>query len=94
MLKKTTNNTPFSKYADYNIEHTKMSLTTNRSRNIMLIKEDIIYVRRNDLEDDITSTIWIEIKLPNSKPILIASIYRQWSLPNILNIKKSDGSKS
>jgi len=55
----------------------------------MLIKEDIIYVRRNDLEDDITSTIWIEIKLPNSKPTLIASIYRQWSLPNILNIKNS-----
>ena len=67
-----------------------MSSTTNRSRNILLIKDDIIYNRRYDLEDDITSTIWIEVKLPKNKPILISSIYCQWSLPKSLNIPNSN----
>ena len=72
---KATNNTPFSTYLDYKIEHTKKPSTTNRSHNILLIKDDIIYNRRYDLEDDITSTIWIEVKLPKNKPILISPIY-------------------
>merc|ERR1712002_971840 len=80
-----------NKYKDFNIEHTKMSINTNQSRNIMMIKEDLIYKRRADLEDETTSTIWIELKLPKNKPILVASIYRQWSLPQILNIKDSHG---
>ena len=38
------NNTEINnKYKDFNIEHTKMSLNTNQSRNIMMIKEDLIY---------------------------------------------------
>ena len=28
-----------------------------------MIKDDIVYKRRNDLEDENTSTVWIEIKL-------------------------------
>ena len=40
------NNTEINnKYKDFNIEHTKMSLNTNRSRNVMIIKEDLIYKR-------------------------------------------------
>ena len=61
---KITNDTPFNKYADYNIEHTNMSSITTHSRNIILIKDDIIYKRQDDLEDDTTSTIWLEVKLP------------------------------
>merc|ERR1711873_370813 len=80
-----------NKYGEYNIEHTKMSNNTNQSRNIIMIKEDLIYKRREDLEDNTTSTIWIELKLPKNKPVLVASIYRQWSLPQILNIKDSHG---
>ena len=67
-----------------------MSRNTNQSRNIPMIKYDIIYKRRTDLEDQDTSTVWIEIKLPKNKPILLASIYRQWSLPQVLNIKNSN----
>ena len=55
-----------------------------------MIKEDIVYTQRTDLEDQNTSTVWIEIKLPKNKPILLGSIYRQWSLPQILNIKNSN----
>ena len=53
-------------YKDYKIEHTKMSINTNLSRNIIMIKEDIIYKRRTDLEDQETSTIWIEITIPKN----------------------------
>ena len=77
------NDTPFNTYLDYKIEHTKMAILTNRSCNILLIKDDIIYNRHHDLEDDTTSTIWIEVKFPKNKPILVSSIYRQWSLPKI-----------
>ena len=73
--KKETNDNPFNNYMDYKIEHTKMSDITNQSRNIIMIKEDIIYKRRKDLKDNITSTIWIKLKLPKNKPILIASNY-------------------
>lgn len=57
-VEKIINNTPNINYLDYNLEHKKMSSTTNRSRNIILIKNDIIYKRRYDLEDGLTSTIW------------------------------------
>ena len=65
-----TNDTLNNNYLDYNIEHTKMSATTNCSRNALLIQNNIIYNRRYDLEDDLTSTIWIEVKLPQNRPIL------------------------
>ena len=67
-----------------------MATKTNKSCNAILIKNDIIYTRRYDLEDETTSTVWIEIKLPKNKPILLCSIYRQWSLPKLLNIKNSN----
>ena len=89
-IDRITNDTHNNNYLDYNIEHTKMSAETNQSRNAILIKNDIIYNRRHDLEDEITSTIWLEVKLPQSKPILISSIYRQWSLPKILGITNSN----
>ena len=53
------------------IEHTKMSKNTNQSRNILMISEDIVYKRREDIEDENKSTVWIEVKLPKNKPILI-----------------------
>merc|ERR1712240_293787 len=86
------NNTEINnRYKGFRIEHTKMSINTNLSRNIIMTKEDLIYKQRTDLEDIETSTVWIELKTPKNKPILIASIYRQWSLPQILNIKDSNG---
>ena len=74
-IDKIINNTHNNKYHDYSIEHTKMADKTNISRNVILIKDGLVYKRRSDLEDDETSTVWIELKLPNSKPISITSIY-------------------
>merc|ERR1712243_335523 len=89
-INKDNNTGTNNSYKDYKIEHTKMSINTELSRNIIMIKEDIIYKRRTDLEDQETSTIWIKITIPKNKPILIASIYRKWLLPQILNIKNSN----
>ena len=66
-IEKTINNTQNDTYMDYKVEHTKMSNNTNNSRNAILIKNDLIYTRRDNLEDDITSTIWIELRVPEGK---------------------------
>ena len=44
-IEKTINNTPNDTYIDYKIEHTKMSNTTNTSRNAILIKNNLVYTR-------------------------------------------------
>ena len=54
-----------------------MANKTNNSHNEILIKNDLIYTRRYDLEDENTSTIWLELKVPEGKNILISFIYRQ-----------------
>merc|ERR1712240_503900 len=89
-MNRENNKEPNINYKDYKIEHTRMSINRNQSRNILMIKDYIIYKRRTDLEDQDTSTVWIEIKIPKNKPFLLASIYRQWSLPQILNTKNSN----
>merc|ERR1712240_978051 len=89
-IERMVNNTLNDTYKDYKIEYTKMSNRTNNSRNAILIKNDLVYDRRHDLEDDITSTVWIELKIPNENNILISSIYRQWALPKALGIPKSN----
>ena len=57
-----------------------MANITGCSRSAILIKDNIKYKRREDLEDDITSNVWIEIET-DKQPILIMSGYRQWHLP-------------
>ena len=57
-----------------------MANITGCSRSAILIKDNIKYKRREDLEDDITSNAWIEIET-DKQPILIMSGYRQWHLP-------------
>merc|ERR1712240_255237 len=89
-IEKTINNTTNENYKDYKIEHTKMANKTNNSRNVIMIKNDLVYDRRQDLEDDETSTVWIELKIPKQKSVLISSIYRQWTLPKALGILKSN----
>ena len=47
------------------------------------------YKRRGDLESNDTSTIWVEIKLPQNKSFLIMGGYRQWRTPKKMGIKNS-----
>ena len=48
---------------NYSVEMSKQSERLGHSRNIILIKKDIVYKRRKDLENNINSMIWIEVAL-------------------------------
>ena len=65
---------------NYSIETTSMAQITGISRQALLIKNNINYTRRHDLENNLTSTIWVEIHTPNKKSILVMGGYRQWQL--------------
>ena len=47
----------------------------------MYISNILNYKRRHDLELDDIESIWIEISIPNSKPILVCSVYQPPSAP-------------
>ena len=72
-------------FSKYNIEVSLMSNKTQLSRNIILIDKKIKYKRRYDLENDITSTIWIEVYKSKNKTFLLMGGYRQWQLPSCLS---------
>ena len=75
-------------YPDYDILLNKTSETHDLSRNVVLIKSNIPYKRRLDLEDDITCTIWVEVKPKKTKSFLLMGGYRQWRIPQ--KIDKND----
>ena len=53
------------------------TLNTKRGGGVVVyIADHIKYKRRNDLESSETESIWLEINLKNTKPILISSVYR------------------
>ena len=74
-----------AQFSDYNIELNKMFKIIGISRNAILIKKQIAYKRREDLEDDETCTIWIEILIKRFKKVLLMGGYRQWTLPNSID---------
>ena len=75
-------------FKDYNVETALMAKITGISRSALLIKKGIKYKRRENLENQIISTIWIEV-ITKNKPILIASGYRQWQTNKKLKINNS-----
>ena len=66
--------------ADYNVERTKQSVKLGMSRSIMMIKKNLHYKQRKDLEDHVTSTIWIEFEMQKGSCLIMGG-YRQWTLP-------------
>ena len=71
-----------------------MSDRIDMSRNIILINENIPYIRRRDLENEYIATIWIEVKLKSKKNILVMGGYRQWRLFKELGIIDSNKTKN
>lgn len=88
-IKKSYKQNILSSFPEYNIELNSMSNNIDISRNAIIINNKIAYSRRYDLENDFTCTIWIEIYIPNCKPILLMGGYRQWKLLKIMNVSKS-----
>ena len=78
----------------YICESKPMSDRIDMSRNIILINENIPYIRRRDLENEYIATIWIEVKLKSKKNILVMGGYRQWRLFKELGIIDSNKTKN
>ena len=52
-------------------------LQSEKGGGIMIyIKQDVQFERRNDIESPDIESIWIDIKLKNSKPLSVCSVYR------------------
>ena len=60
-----------NQFQGYKIEVNLMHKEIDISRNILLIKRDIPYKRRNDLENKEICTIWIEIKFTNKQKFTV-----------------------
>ena len=64
-----------------------MSKYIGISRNAMLIKDNINYNRRHDLEHPVICTIWIQVNTIRNKSIMFMGRYRQWTLlKQLINI--------
>ena len=65
----------------YEIHTTKMIRNPDRqvSRLVAYVKEGIIARRRDDLEVEDMSAIWMEVGLPHKKKFLLCGVYREWA---------------
>ena len=74
-------------FQKYNIEAKYLNSDySTDARTILLLRQGIIFNRRQDLEDKHISSIWVEIILSKRKTLLVCAYYRQWSLPNVCNV--------
>ena len=74
-------------FTNYKIEANTLSRGNSIARTIVLIKNDIAYKRRYDLENEYISSVWVQIIISKKVSTFIASYYRQWSLPKELNVE-------
>ena len=66
----------------------ELNLNSNQigiSRNSMMIKKGLEYLRRQELEDSNICDIVIEIKSKGNRPIIIVGSYREWQKLKISN---------
>ena len=49
------------------------------SRIVAYTKEGLITKRREDLETEDVSAIWLEVGLPHRKKFLVCGVYREWA---------------
>jgi len=66
-----------------------MSNIIGTSRNSIMIKKGIKYIRRLDLECNNVCDIVIEINPKSAKPILVIGSCREWQQHKKLNIQNS-----
>ena len=65
-------------FQNYRMITDGLDITDQYSGTGMLISNYIHYKRRNDLEAQGLSTIWVQLSYPGRRPILIQGIYRQF----------------
>ena len=62
-------------FGQYKLEHDNLSNVDRKFRTGILVHKDIHYIRRKDLEQNGVSTVWLELKYPGKKPLLVQGIY-------------------
>jgi len=90
-LKKQTNVDYFKGYTIItNLQYNRIGI----SRNCIIIRDEIKYSRRLDLENDTTCEIWLQIDTGSNKHILLCGHYRQWTLLKQMGVKRSNTIKN
>ena len=74
-------------FPGYVVEHDKLDKDDGWSRTAILIRQNIKYTRRKDLEDTGTSTVWIQVGIQGQKQFLIQALYRQYQRQGLKNSK-------
>ena len=79
-----------SQFPNYSMQTDGLDITDAGSITGILIHKNIHFMRWNDLETQGLSTVWIQLKYPGRKPVLVQGLYRQFCRINELNITKGD----
>ena len=69
-----------NQFIGYNLEHDQQLKTNGTARTGILIKSNINYKRRKDLESDKISTVWVQVKTKENFFFLVQAVYRQFKL--------------
>ena len=67
-------------FPGYTLVQDNLHLTNIKSRTGILVDKNIKFSRRKDLESQEISTVWLQLKQPNKKVLLIQGLYRQFNL--------------
>ena len=81
-------NTSKFQFPGYHLESDKLDKLDGWSRTGILIKSNINYKRRHDLETPGISSVWLQVGQPGAKQFLLQGVYRQFQRLG------RDGSKS
>ena len=70
-------------HQDYKI-HISKSITNPEiglARAVVYTHSSLVVKRREDLEDEVISSVWLEAGLPRQRKIIVATFYREWQQP-------------
>ena len=51
------------------------------ARTVVYTHSSLVVKRREDLEDEVISSVWLEAGLPRQRKIIVATFYREWQQP-------------
>ena len=68
-----------NQFTGYKLELDNLMKTDDKSRTGLLIRDNLIYKRRPDLESEGNSVIWIQVKTKERKQFLLQAVYRQFT---------------
>ena len=58
-------------FKDYNLDYSRIHTMSNISQTVLLIRDNILYIWRYDLESPLISSIWVEINISKNNRLLV-----------------------